>query len=179
MARITAKVTDRRKDWAEKASTRLVAGHDLIVFEKLNIQGMSSAPKPKPDPGRPGTFLSNRARAKAGLNKGILTSAWGTLARRAQQKAEASGCTVAYVDPRFTSQQCRACGHTAPENRDSQAVFRCVKCGHEDHADANAAKNILARGLAEQAVPAHAPGHGAPRPRKTATTAAGTTRSAA
>jgi putative transposase len=179
MARITARVTDRRKDWAEKLSTRLAVGHDLIVFEKLNTAGMTRRPKPKPDPEQAGAFLPNRARAKAGLNKGILASAWGVLATRTQEKAEASGVTVAYVDPRFTSQQCRACGHTEAGNRDSQAAFRCLKCGHEDHADANAAKNILARGLAAMAVPAHAPGHGAKRPRKTAKAAAGTTRDAA
>ncbi len=179
MARITAKVTDRRKDWAEKISTRLVKEHDLIVFEKLNTPGMTRKPKPKPDPQQPGAFLPNRARSKAGLNKGILASAWGTLATRARQKAEASGCTVLYVDPRFTSQQCHACGHTAKGNRESQAAFLCERCGHSDHADANAARNILARGLAEQAVPARAHGHGASRPRKTGKPAAGTTRSAA
>jgi transposase len=179
MAWITAKVADRRRDWAEKMSTRLVRDHDLIVFEKLNTPAMTRKPKPKPDPGQPGAFLPNGARAKAGLNKGILASAWGTLASRTEQKAVASGSTVIYVDPRFTSQQCRACGHTEHGNRENQASFRCLKCGHHDHADANAAGNVLARGLAATAaVPAHAPGHGAPRPRKTTQAAAGTTRSA-
>ncbi|HYZ52679.1 MAG TPA: transposase [Streptosporangiaceae bacterium] len=182
MARITAAVTDRRRDWAEKISTRLVRDHDVIVLEKLNTRVMTKRPAPKPDPGRPGAFLPNRARAKAALSRGIPASCWGTLARRLDDKAAASGCQVIYVDPRFTSQQCRLCHHTEPGNRDSQAVFRCLACGHEDHADANAARNILARGLllaAGETVPARAPGHGAPRPRKPAHAAAGTTRSAA
>ena len=177
MARIAARVTDRRKDWAEKISTRLVREHDLIALEKLNITGMTRKPMPNPDPEQPGAFLPNRARAKAGLSRGILASAWGIFGRRIEQKAAASNAAVVFVDPRFTSQQCRVCGHTAPGNRDSQAVFRCVSCGHEDHADANAARNILARGLAVEAASAHAPGHGASRPRKTPDPgAAGTTR---
>jgi transposase len=160
MAQITAAVTDRRRDWAEKISTRLVKDHDLIVLEKLNTLGMVRKPKAKPDPDHPGGFLPNRARSKAGLNRAILGSCWGLLARRAEQKAAASGAAVIYVDPRFTSQQCHVCGHTAPGNRDSQAAFRCQQCGHGDHADLNAARNILARGLATMEVPAPAPGHG-------------------
>ena len=40
------------------------------------------------------------------------------------------------------------CGHVAAENRESQAVFSCVACGHTAHADVNAAQNILAAGRA-------------------------------
>jgi putative transposase len=178
MARITAKAAGRRRDWAEKISTRLVGEHDLIVLEKLNTKGMVRKPPPRADPARPGGFLANRAGAKAGLNRGILASCWGVLARRAEQKAAASGAAVIYVSPRFTSQQCRVCGHTAAENRDSQAVFRCVMCGHRDHADTNAAKNILARGLATVGTRA-GPGARGVRPRKTGKPAAGTTRGAA
>lgn len=184
MAVITAKVTDRRRDWAEKISTRLVAGNDLIVFEKLPIQSMTKKPRPKPDPDKPGTYLPNRARAKAGLSRGILASAWGVLGARTREKAKASGVTVVFVDPRFTSQQCHVCGYTASENRESQAVFRCAECGHADHADVNAARNILARGLdlianLDEAVPAHDPGQGNKRPRKTVQAGADTTRNAA
>ena len=182
MARITARVTDRRRDWAEKISTRLVREHDLIVLEKLNTAGMVRRPAARPDPERAGAFLPNRASAKAGLNRGILASCWGILGRRLEQKAAASGCRVVYVSPRFTSQQCRACGHIASSSRESQAVFRCVNCGHADHADANAARNILARGLSladGEPVPARARGQAGLRPRKTGKPAAGTTRSAA
>ena len=182
MALITAAVTGRRKDWTEKISTRLVRENDVVVLEQLNTRGMVRRPGPKPDPDRPGVFLPNRARSKAGLNRGILASCWGLLARRLQDKAQASGVQVVFVDPRFTSQQCHACGHAQPENRESQAVFRCQQCGHLDHADRNAALNILARGLqllaTGELVPAHAPGHGAPR-QPALPAAAGTTRVAA
>ena len=54
---------------------------------------------------------------------------------------------VVFVDPRHTSQTCNQCTHVARENRESQAIFKCVSCGHFDNADVNAAKNILDRGL--------------------------------
>jgi putative transposase len=55
---------------------------------------------------------------------------------------------VVAVKPAHTSQRCAVCGHTGPENRKSQAVFKCRACGHEANADVNAANNVLAAGLA-------------------------------
>ena len=130
MAAIAADVATRKRDWAEKVSTRLVREHDLIALENLNIKGMTRTPAPKPDPEREGAFLPNRARAKAGLSRGILASAWGILGQRLEQKGAASGVTVVQVNPRFTSQQCHICGHISPGNRESQAKFRCSECGH-------------------------------------------------
>jgi putative transposase len=67
-------------------------------------------------------------------------------------KAESAGRVVLEVNPRHTSQRCSrpSCGHVAKENRATQAVFKCVKCGHTAHADVNAAMNILRAGLARQ-----------------------------
>ena len=179
MALISARVADRRKDWAEKISTCLVRDNDVLVLEKLNVAGMTRKPASKPDPGQPGSFLPNQARAKARLSRGILASAWGLLGQRITDKGQASGVIVVFADPRFTSQQCHACGHTDAANRDSQAVFACVCCGHQDHADRNAALNILARGLlltTGELVPAPAAGHAASGPHQPASAAAGTTR---
>ena len=51
------------------------------------------------------------------------------------------------VDPAYTSQGCAVCKAVDAHNRVTQAEFHCQRCGHKDHADVNAAKNILARGL--------------------------------
>ena len=106
---------------------------------------MTKRSKPKPDAQRPGSFFPNRRRARAGLNRSILAHGWGELVRRLQDKAPGR---VERVNPAYTSQTCSVCGHCSPANRESQAVFRCVACGHQDNADVNAAKNILAAGLA-------------------------------
>jgi transposase len=58
-------------------------------------------------------------------------------------KAESAGRTLVVVNPRHTSLTCAQCGHVDQKNRVTQAVFRCCSCGQEDHADSNAAVNIL------------------------------------
>jgi hypothetical protein len=57
------------------------------VPEKLNTKDMTRKPAPKPDPGKPGAFLPNRARAKAGMNRGIPASCWRLLGKRVEHKA--------------------------------------------------------------------------------------------
>ena len=66
---------------------------------------------------------------------------------RLNDKMDANGGRLAIVPAAYTSQTCHQCGHVAKENRDSQAVFRCVECGYQANADVNAAKNILGRAL--------------------------------
>lgn len=60
-------------------------------------------------------------------------------------QAEKRGIRVHVTNPAYTSQECPVCGHIDAENRESQEVFRCVRCGHEAHADLNAAENIERR----------------------------------
>ncbi len=148
MGKLHTRAADRRKDWVEKTTTTLIRSHDVIVAEDLRIKNMVRKPAPKPDPEQAGAFLPNRARAKAGLNRSIHRSCWGMFAQRLQDKADVSGVTVIKVNPAYSSVECRACDHSATENRESQAEFRCVACGHTNHADTNAAQIVLARGLA-------------------------------
>jgi transposase len=57
-----------------------------------------------------------------------------------------SGIDVGQVDPENTSRRCSHCGFTHPDNREGESV-ECLKCGYENHADYNAAKNIGLRYL--------------------------------
>jgi putative transposase len=148
VARLHVKVRRQRLDHAHKTALALVRGHDLIVHEKLQVTNMTARPRPRPDGN--GGYEPNGAAAKSGLNKSIHDAGWGIFLRILSTKAESAGRTVIAVDPRHTSQRCAQCGHTAADNRASQAEFRCLACGHHAHADVNAARNILRAGLALQ-----------------------------
>ena len=135
IARLRARETDRRKDWAEKVSTDIVRRFDVIRVEDLKIGNMTRSARGTPEsPGR-------NVRQKAGLNRGVLRSGWGLLVRRLEDKAPGR---VEKIKPALTSQRCSACGQVDRDSRESQAVFRCTACGFACHADVNAAINIAA-----------------------------------
>jgi len=135
IARLKARETDRRKDWAEKTSTGIARRFDVIRVEDLKVKNMTrSAKGSRESPGR-------GVRQKAGLNRGILASGWGLLVRRLEEKAPGR---VEKIKPHYTSQRCSACGQEDRDSRESQAVFRCTACGFAGHAEVNAAINIAA-----------------------------------
>ncbi len=129
-----------RLDFLHKLSTQTSKSHARVHVERLNIRGMSgSARGTEADPG-------SHVRSKAGLNKSILDQGWYEFRRQLDYKLDWQGGKLVEVDYRYTSQQCSRCGYTSKENRRSQDVFVCLDCGYEQHADVNAAKNILTVG---------------------------------
>lgn len=65
---------------------------------------------------------------------------------RLKQQAECNRVIFRSVSPHLTSQMCSKCGHTERGNRCGE-MFKCLRCGHTQHADKNAAINILERFL--------------------------------
>lgn len=59
-----------------------------------------------------------------------------------EYKAPLAGVEVKVVDPKYTSQRCSACGTISKSNRKSQFRYVCKSCGHDTHADYNAACNL-------------------------------------
>lgn len=146
VAKLHAKVRRTRLDHAHKTALALVRDYDVIVHEALKIPNMTRRPKPRPV--GDGTFEPNGAAQKSGLNRSINDAGWGVFLAVLHAKAESAGRAIVEVDPRHTSQRCARCGHVAAGNRVTQAEFKCLSCGHEAHADVNAAINILRAGLA-------------------------------
>jgi putative transposase len=136
------RIAQQRNDWLHKLTSSLAAEHPVIAIEDLRVAAMSASARGSAD--RPG----KNVRQKAGLNRGILDAAWGEFRRQLEYKAAAFGGQVLAVNPAYTSRTCRVCRHESAENRKTQSVFACVACGHTEHADINAAKNILAAGHA-------------------------------
>ncbi len=100
------------------------------------------------------TLLGIRDRVKMTRKVNRMVHSWpfAQLLDFITYKAALAGVQVSEEDPRYTSQRCSRCGHTARKNRQAQAAFRCVACGYALHADLNAARNLAAKGACSSGV---------------------------
>ena len=128
VARAHRKVRNARQDFLHKTSTHLVRDHDVIVIEDLNISGM----------------VRNRRLARA-----IADCGWGEFRRQLEYKCQRYGRELVVIDRWYpSSKTCAACGHLLAELSLSTRHWTCPSCRARHDRDINAAKNILAAGLA-------------------------------
>ncbi|HTR91817.1 MAG TPA: transposase, partial [Trebonia sp.] len=131
VARAHRKVRASRADFLHRTSARLVRDHDVLVIEDLNVSGM----------------IRNRPLAKA-----ISDCSWGEFRRQLQYKAARAGRRLIVINRFYpSSKTCSACGHLLAELPLSTRTWLCPSCGTRHDRDVNAAKNILAAGLAVSA----------------------------
>jgi len=116
------KIANVRKDFLHKESTKMAKKYHTVYLEDLNIKNMSK---------------------NKNLSKHILDCGWGMFRTMLEYKTN-----VVRVNPKYTSQTCNECGKKDAKSRLSQSEFVCKNCGHISHADVNAAKNILSKGIA-------------------------------
>lgn len=122
-----------RADFQHKVSTTISKNHALVAMEDLKVSAMTSS----------GT--------RKGLRTAILNQGWYAFRQMLAYKLAWAGGHLIIVSPSYTSCTCFKCGHIAKGNRRDQAMFVCRKCGHSDHADLNAARNIQRAGHARLA----------------------------
>jgi putative transposase len=152
IAALRARQARRRADFTHKLTTDLAKNHGWVGIEDLRVKSMTRSGK--------GTFGTpgQNVRQKAGLNRGILDNTPGERRRQLAYKTPLHGSELRLVPPASTSQTCSACGHRDPGSRPGCGrVFACTACGHQAHADLNAARNIerMAAGLAVDSTRSH------------------------
>ena len=131
VARVHARITDRRRDYLHKLSTRLVRDNQTVVIEDLNVAGM----------------LRNHSLARA-----ISGAAWSDLRGMLEYKCDWYGRDLIVADRWFpSSKTCSDCGHQIGALPLSIREWVCPACGVRHDRDTNAARNIRAAGLAVQA----------------------------
>ncbi len=130
LAKIHKKILNQRNDFMNKMSRKLVDSADLIIFERLQINGLSR-----------------------GLNrsKDMHDHALRKFIQFTTYKAERAGRTVKFVNPQRTTRECSLC-HQAIPMRSGDRVHNCPQCRISLDRDHVAAINILYRGLASRGI---------------------------
>lgn len=141
LARLHLRAANARDTHLHQQSAFLTRAYGTIVVEKLSIPALTASAKGTTDaPGK-------NVRGKSVLNRNILDVAWGRFQTQLRYKAESAGGRVIEVPPHMTSQTCSGCG-TVVRKSLAERTHECPSCGLVVDRDVNAARNILARGLA-------------------------------
>ena len=140
IARLHQHIANVRRDFIEKVSLNICKNHAEIFREDLKIKNMTASAKGTVE--EPGS----RVAQKSGLNRSILDQGWRIFFSKLDWKALRLGGHVHTVPPQNTSRTCPICGCVSKDNRKTQALFKCVSCGHQGNADVVAAINIKERG---------------------------------
>ncbi|MEV0423368.1 RNA-guided endonuclease TnpB family protein, partial [Streptosporangium canum] len=127
--RVHARIADRRRDHLHKLTTSIVRENQVVAIEDLTVRNL----------------VKNRSLARA-----ISDASWRQVRIMLEYKAAWYGRELVVVDRWFPSSKlCSACGTLQPSLPLNVREWVCA-CGAAHDRDVNAAKNILAAGLAER-----------------------------
>ncbi|WP_372452939.1 RNA-guided endonuclease InsQ/TnpB family protein [Actinomadura parmotrematis] len=130
VAKVHARIADRRRDFLHKLATRLVRENQTVVIEDLTVRNL----------------LKNGKLARA-----ISDASWTELRSMLEYKCAWYGRELVVIDRFFPgSKLCGACGRVAAKMPLNVREWTC-DCGAVHDRDVNAARNILAAGLAASA----------------------------
>ncbi|WP_439638204.1 RNA-guided endonuclease InsQ/TnpB family protein [Spirulina sp.] len=128
VAKVHAEIGDARNDFLHKLTTQLVRENQTIAVEDLAVKNM----------------VRNHKLALA-----ISDASWGEIVRQLEYKCHWYGRTFVKIDRWFpSSKRCGHCGHIVEKLPLDIREWECPECGTNHDRDINAARNILAAGLA-------------------------------
>src|SRR5438094_4779355 len=127
VARIHARIADRRRNYQQQLSTRIIRENQTICVESLRVKNM----------------VKNHCLAKS-----IHDVGWGEFVRQLEYNAAWYGRTLVKIDKFYpSSKRCFSCGHILDSLTLDIRFWTCPACGASHDRDINAAQNILAVGL--------------------------------
>jgi putative transposase len=128
LSRLHARIANIRQDALHKLTSNLTRRFHTIAIEDLNVRGM----------------LKNHRMARS-----IADMSFFEFRQQLEYKAERRGGLVVVVDRWFpSSKTCSACGTVQEKMPLAIRQWTCPDCGSIHDRDVNAARNILAYGLA-------------------------------
>jgi putative transposase len=134
LARLHEHIANKRKDFMEKTSTKLVKENDVIVIETLSLKDMAKFKKWKE---------RQNLSDKSNHGKSVYDLGWYAFVQRLKTKAEEQGKIVMEADKWFASSKtCNICGYVNKDLTISDRTWLCPKCGKEHNRDQNAAINL-------------------------------------
>jgi putative transposase len=131
VAKLHARIADRRRDFQHKLTTRVIRENQTICVESLAVKQMVQHPT---------------------LSKTIADVGWGEILRQLEYKSRWYGRTLVKIDRWYPfSKTCSACGWVLEDLGLDERAWTCSQCGAHHDRDINAAQNILAEGLRQSA----------------------------
>jgi putative transposase len=128
VARVHARIADRRRDHLQKLSTRIIRESQTVIIEDLPVRNM----------------VGNHCLARA-----ISDASWSEFRSMLEYKAAWYGRTVIAIDRWYpSSKTCSACDHITAKMPLSVREWTCTACGATHDRDVNAAKVLRTAGLA-------------------------------
>ncbi|MFT0799569.1 RNA-guided endonuclease InsQ/TnpB family protein, partial [Synechococcus sp. R5-12] len=125
LGKVHLKVQRQRRDWVIKLARCVVASHDVVAYEDLQVRNL----------------VRNHHLAKS-----IHDAGWSLFTGWLDYYGKVFNKVVVAVPPQYTSQDCSQCGHRVKKTL-STRTHRCPRCGTVIDRDENAAVNILRKGL--------------------------------
>lgn len=143
VAKIHAHIMNQRNWFLHNLSLQIIRENQVIAVEGLAVKNMAA----------------KGGAHKRGLNRGIKDASWGRFLELLKYKAAWYGRELVVIDRYYPSTQiCSRCGDkTGPKGDLSIRNWTCGNCSVMHDRDVNAAKNILARGLASSGIGASRP----------------------
>lgn len=134
LARIHEHIANKRKDFNEKLSTKLVKENDVIVIESLSLKDMAKFKKWEE---------RKESSDKSNHGKSVNDLGWCYFVQRLKTKAEEQGKMVIEANKWFASSKtCNICGYVNKDLTISDRSWICPKCCTEHNRDQNAAMNL-------------------------------------